>query len=193
MLPLVIAAAAGLLLVTKDRPRSRSDLLDEARTKALQTLRSAPRGSIVVFDFDETLVHPDQIVDWEYTGMRTVGWASDRMRVPIYAPIHPITDVLQIAARLGFRIVLITARYDTPQTRATVLANMRRRRLTMHEFHARPAGVGVEFKAKIRARLARQRPVALTIGDQWFDVHEPGRAEWIKLPDHRDARLVSSM
>ena len=193
MLPLLIAGAAGLLLVMKERPpRTRSELLDEARTKALSMLRSAPRGSIVVFDFDETLVHPEQITDWEHTGVRSVGWASERVRVPIYAPIHPIIDVLQVAARQGFRIVLITARYDNAHTRATVMANLRRRKLTVHEFHARPAGVGVGFKAELRARLAQQRPVALTIGDQWFDVNKPGNAHWIKLPDGRDVRLLAS-
>ena len=163
-----------------------------ARRSAISYLRMLPEKTTIVFDFDETLFHPHTVIDIEYSGTRDF-WHSDRHPVHIYAPIHELIDVLQVASSLGHRIVLITARPDTPATRATINANFKRRGMRFDELYAAKEGSPSDFKARLRHRLNTKNPVSLTIGDQWGDVRSPGHAQWIKLPDKHDQGLHMSL
>ena len=163
-----------------------------ARRSAISYLRMLPQRSTVVFDFDETLFHPRTVIDTEYSGNREF-WYSDRHPVHIYAPIHEMIDVLQVASSLGHRIVIITARPDTPATRATIMANFKRRDMHFDELHTAKQESTTDFKARLRHRLDSNNWVSLTIGDQWPDVRSPGRAQWIKLPDRHDRGLHMSL
>jgi len=107
-----------------------------------------PEKSTVVFDFDETLFHPHTVIDTEYSGSRDF-WYSDRHPVHIYAPIHELIDVLQVASSLGHRVVVITARPDTPATRASIISNFKRRGMHFDELYAAKQQSTSDFKAQI--------------------------------------------
>ena len=189
MWPLLVIFC-GLILLTRHEPDGNA--LPKARQLALSIINRAPRGGgCIIFDFDDTLFRPDVVVSHEFAGIRT-RWNGDRRAVPMYATITEMTDVLQYAAARGFRIIVITARPDNATTRATVLANFRKRGLQMDEFHAMKPGQSSDFKARLRAEIARSEPIILTIGDQWMDVKEPGKADFIKLPNKTDGRLYAS-
>ncbi|KAL1496124.1 hypothetical protein AB1Y20_014745 [Prymnesium parvum] len=56
---------------------------------------------------------------------------------------------------------------------AIVMKNFKYHGLTMHEYHARsPLERGSKFKSLIRQSISLERPIVLTVGDQWGDVSE---------------------
>lgn len=189
----ILAVAAGMLLISGNGETvHRGSLYQKARRLALQYIKSVPRGAVIIFDFDDTLFHPHEVLDYEHTGARQT-WGGDRRALPIYKPIHEMVDVLQVASAMGHYIVLITARHDNAYTRAVVNANFRRRGMKYNLFYAAQATADANFKAALRKQLAARYRVVLTIGDQWGDVKSPGQAHWIKLPDRHDHGMYSSL
>jgi len=167
-----------------DDAQARSELMGVARKGALKVLTSAVAGSAVVFDFDDTLFDPSVVV----SRLRL-----DDGRYPMYAPITEMHDVLRDAAKRNMRIILITARPNSPHDRTAVEANMRQHGLPLDELHMNmhfPRHRN--FKAAIRRDIQSRGTIALTIGDAWGDVNEPGGADWIKVPASTDLLLASS-
>lgn len=185
----VLMIVAGMVLMSNNT--TSPDAYQAARHVALQFIRRLKTRATIVFDFDETLFHPHTILDTEFTGERKF-WYSDRRPVHIYKPIREIIDVLQVASSLGHRIIIITARPDTPHTKATIDANFRKRGMRYHQLYM-STNDDRDFKAHLRNRIDKSEWVALTIGDQWGDVRQPGRAHWIKLPDTHDRGLHTSL
>ena len=149
----------------------------------MKVISSAAPGSVVVFDFDSTLIDPKIIQDYTHTGTRDM-WAGSRKSVPIYAPIREMIDLCKYANSRNMYVVIITARPDTINMRSCIKANVERHGIYIHEIHGFKKDNGdnlSNFKANIRKRLSFVRPVVLTIGDRWPDVSEPGGAQWIKL------------
>jgi predicted secreted acid phosphatase len=184
---------AGVVLLTSDSP-SVEQPLARARRLATEILTSAPRGSAVVFDFDDTLFDPHAVIDHIHADSRDFSYGAVRKAVPLYRPIRPICDTLRFAVAHGMYVILITARPDNRLTRATVLANLRHQKLTIHELHAsKDYPLHTPFKAKLRAQINQRRRIALTIGDQWGDVNAADGYHWIKLPTRREPLLLSSL
>lgn len=191
MLPAIILAS-GLILLMSDNPVPPENL-GLARSKAFRCLAAATPGSAVVFDFDGTLFDERTVVSYTHTGPRPYA-TGDRKAIPIYKPISPVCDILKYATARGMYIVLITARPNSALTRCIVTQNLEHYGLTVHEYHANPHYPQMRnFKAVLRARLHAQRPIVLTVGDQWTDVNEAITYDWIKLPNAREPLMLSSL
>ena len=174
---------AGVVMIMKEPENLDDKFLHDARSFGMQVIGAARPGSIVVFDFDSTLVNPEIIQDYAHTGTRDM-WAGSRRALPIYAPVREMIDLCKYANSRNMHIVLITARSDTITMRQCVKANLERHGVRIHELYGFNRNSGDKlstFKAAIRKRLSLQRPVVLTVGDRWPDVSEPNGAHWIKL------------
>lgn len=183
-LPLAILAMGLILVMKDDDPDSSTESsLQIARRHAFHTIASASQGSTVVFDFDDTLVNPKNVVTHKHTGYRDV-WHGDRKSVPIYSPVREIIDVCKYANSRNMHVVIITARVESENMRRTIKANSDYYGINIHEIHGyRPGFHSLHsFKSEIRHTLNETRPVILTIGDRWADVRNPESAHWIKLP-----------
>lgn len=188
-----LLAGVYVLYATNGSGRSEEEALEEqydtSRRIALAHIRHLPKGSNIVFDFDDTLFRT-RVVRVDYVGTRQF-WGDERGAVPVYQPIRQMTDVLRVAAAAGMFITLVTARPDCERTRRVVLHNMSVQKLTLHDYHARPDGVGADFKVSLRANLAMHRPTGLSIGDKWTDVR--GERHYIKLPCSRHRGIHTTL
>lgn len=190
LLPGLILFLGLFIVVGNEEPaQTLSSKVEQAQGLAMECIRTMPRGSMVIFDFDHTLFNPDIIVDHVY-----VTDAHQRRRaIPIYKPIVPMCLVLQFAVSRGMYVTMITARPDTATSKRIVLENFRRNGMQLHEYHANPNYPKMNnFKAEIRSKISKIRPIALTIGDQWTDVNE-ATYHFIKLPTARDPILRASL
>lgn len=185
-----LLVASGLLLLRRHEPRV--DALRQAAALATTAVDVAPSGSIAVFDFDDTLVRPGTVIDRAHTGPRPY-WGADRRSVPIYSLIADVANVLQRAHARGLRVVVLTARHENEVGRATLKANFERHGLPVDRLIMTPAGEDGSYKARVRADLAKEARVALTVGDQWMDVDRPGGAAYVKLPNRVDGRVYSNV
>ena len=173
----------GMILIMKEPENIESKFLHDARSFGMKVIASARPGSIVVFDFDSTLVNPEIIQDYQHTGTRDM-WAGSRRSIPIYAPIREMIDLCKYANSRNMYVVIITARNDTTSMRQCIKSNLERygvRINELHGFHKNGGDNLSNFKAVIRKRLSLLRPVVLTVGDRWPDVADPNGAHWIKL------------
>jgi len=188
-----VALACGLILITYESTDLKPDFMASSREIAMKLIARSPKGSAVIFDFDDTLFDPQTIIETAHVGTRAY-WNADRKAIPMYKPIVEMCDVLKFAVARGMYIVLITARPDNHITKLTILHNFKKQRMQIHELHCNPHYPRhMNFKAKLRQKIKLQRPIVLTIGDQWGDVNESDGYDWIKLPNSREPLMLSSL
>jgi predicted secreted acid phosphatase len=191
-LPLGVFFAGLFLIVGKeDSLVSVPGELDRARTLCIEWISKLPKGSMIVFDFDDTLFDPNTVIGHVHSGGRDFAH-GDRKALPLYKPIRQVCDVLKYATSAGMYITLITARPNTNTTRSIVMANFKHNNLSLHEYHANDHYPKLQnFKAILRKNISIVRPIGLTIGDQWTDVNE-STYNWVKLPTQKDPVLYTS-
>ena len=188
-----IVLACGLVLITREPSSNKASFMSSSRELAMKLIARSRKGSAVVFDFDETLFDPNKIIGTMYVGSRAY-WNADRRALPLYQPIVEMCDVLKFAVAKGMYVILITARPDNNITKATVLNNFKNQSMQIHELHCNPNYPRhMNFKAKLRAKISAQRPIILTIGDQWGDVNESNTYDWIKLPNKKELIMMTSL
>lgn len=192
-LPLGVFFAGLFLIVGKEESLvSVPGELDRARTICIEWISKLPQGSVIVFDFDDTLFDPNIVIGHVHSGARDFAH-GDRKALPLYRPIVQICDVLKYAVSCGMYITLITARPNTNTSRNIVMANFKNQKMKLHEYHANENFPKLHnFKAVLRKNISLVRPVGLTIGDQWTDVNE-STYNWVKLPTSKDPILYTSL
>lgn len=192
-LPLGVFFAGLFLIVGKeDSLVSVPGELDRARTLCIAHISRLPKGSMVVFDFDDTLFDPGRVIGHAHSGSREFA-LGERKALPLYQPIRPMCDVLKYAVAAGMYVTLITARPNTHVTRQVVMANFKHQSMKLHEYHANDHYPRLHnFKAALRRRITAVRPIGLTVGDQWTDVNE-STYDWVKLPTQHDPVMYTSL
>ena len=192
-LPLGVFFAGLFLIVGKEESVvSVPGELDRARTLCINWISKLPKGSVIVFDFDDTLFDPNTVTGHVHSGSRDFAH-GDRKALPLYRPIVQICDVLKYAVSSGMYITLITARPNTTTTRNIVMANFNHQKMKLHEYHANDAYPRLQnFKSVLRKGISVVRPIGLTVGDQWTDVNE-STYNWVKLPTQKDPVLYTSL
>ena len=192
--PLCAFFAGLFLIVGKEESMvSVQGELDRARTICINWISKLPRGSMIVFDFDDTLFDPNIVIGHVHAGGREFAH-GDRKALPLYRPITQICDVLRYAVASGMYITVITARPDTNITKNVIIANFKHYKMRFHEFHANAAyPEHNNFKAILRRKISLVRPIGLTIGDNWLDVNESTNYHYVKLPDRNDPKMHSSL
>lgn len=112
-------------------------------------------SNIVIFDLDDTLIYTREF----------------------NIPITEIIELVHIANSIPvIKVILVTARPET--SRQDVLKWCKQNGLIFDEIHF------TTRKQELRDRLENDNPIAITIGDQWNDIHTSGIG--IKLPDSYD-------
>tara|TARA_B100000676_G_scaffold311007_1_gene379358 strand:+ start:1224 stop:1814 length:591 start_codon:yes stop_codon:yes gene_type:complete len=192
-LPLTIFFAGLFLIVGKEEPASSIiGQLEKARTSCIEHISKLPKGTMIVFDFDDTLFYPRKVVGYTHSGARDFAFGN-RKALPLYQPIQQICDVLKYAVACGMYICLITARPDTASTKHIVLANFKHQKMQLHEFHANSNYPELNnFKAALRKNMIKFRPIGLTVGDAWTDVNESNYA-WVKLPTQKEPFMYTNL
>ena len=123
-----VALACGLILITYESTDYKLNFMSSSREIAMKLIAKSPKGSAVVFDFDDTLFDPQTIIETSHVGTKAY-WNADRKAIPLYKPIVEMCDVLKFAVARGMYIVLITARPDNYMTKLTILHNFKRQKL----------------------------------------------------------------
>ena len=191
--PLGVFFGGLFLIVGKERSAtSVSGHLDKARTICIDYISKQPKGTMIVFDFDDTLFDPRKVIGQVYSGSRDFAY-GDRKALPLYQPIRQMCDVLKYAVSAGMYVTLITARPNNAYSKQIVLANFKRQNLVLHEYHANDHYPKLNnFKAVLRKNIVKFRPIGLTVGDAWTDVNESSSA-WVKLPSHKDPVMYTNL
>ena len=192
-LPLSVFFAGLFLIVGKEESLvSLQGELDRARTLCIDCISKLPKGSVIVFDFDDTLFDPNTVIGHVHSGARDFAY-GERKALPLYRPIIQLCDVLKYAVSCGMYITLITARPNTNATRNIVMANFKNQKMKLHELHANDHFPRLQnFKSVLRKNISIVRPIGLTIGDQWTDINE-ANYHWVKLPTQKDPVLYTSL
>lgn len=98
----------------------------------------------------------------------------------LYPGIKPIIQVAQVAKKLGYKIVILTAR--PRESFLSTKFNLDILQVQYDEIHMNNNNQDISFKYKVRQQLLKRYDVLFTIGDQIGDVNGPPGLLGIKLP-----------
>lgn len=98
----------------------------------------------------------------------------------LYPGIKPIVQVAQIAKKLGYKIIILTAR--PRESFLSTKFNLDILQVPYDEIHMNNNNPDISFKYKIRQQLLKRYYILFTIGDQVGDVNGPPGLLGIKLP-----------
>ncbi len=151
--------------------------------KIAPQVKASKKTGVVVFDIDDTLVMGDPasvlgLVELEYS--KTDSHPDQDMF--ILPPNLQVVKVAEIAKKLDFQIVILTAR--PPSSKLASSLNLKFLQIPHNALIMNEKDQDPFFKINVRRSLeTADRTVVLTIGDQPFDCFLPGKAASIKLPD----------
>ena len=141
---------------------------------------NAKKASIV-FDIDDTLVYTDPYKNFKYD---IVNVKND---IFIYPSIEQISTIARFAKKLGFKIIIITAR---PQkSEKSSIENLKKFKIPFDDiFHAQVYPPPYKYKIELKQKLDIKNNIILSIGDQWPDVLGLDKKYYlgIKLPEPDD-------
>lgn len=98
----------------------------------------------------------------------------------LYPGVKPIVQVAQIAKKLGYKIIILTAR--PRESFLSTKFNLDILQVPYDEIHMNNNNQDISFKYKVRQQLLNRYYVLFTIGDQVGDVNGPPGLLGIKLP-----------
>lgn len=134
----------------------------------------------VIFDIDETLLFGDPE---HAVGVREMELGShEGSEIFILPRNEPIVKLAEHAKRLGYFIIVVTAR--PKESRLASKTNLSMFRIPYDLLVMNDGDEDPCFKINVRRRIAQKYDVAMTVGDQITDVLCPGGlTAVIKLPD----------
>ena len=140
----------------------------------------------IVFDFDDTLFYTRPYKPFELT---VVKYTKKNEPIFYLPPIEQMCNVLKLAKANGYIIIIITAR--PPISEKATIANMNAYNIPFDLVYCdKYKGSNIKFKQQLRKKLSKQCNIVMTIGDQWWDVEEPGKnCLGIKLPSPKDKNV----
>ena len=98
----------------------------------------------------------------------------------LYPGIKQIIQVSQVARKLGYKIIILTAR--PKESFLSTKFNLDVLKVPYDEIYMNNNNQNISFKYKIREQLIKKYNVLFTIGDQVGDVNGPPGLLGIKLP-----------
>lgn len=129
----------------------------------------------VIFDVDDTLISTQKPVTLQQLGSREVF---------LFPAIVEMVRVAQLAKRLGYHIIIITARPSS--SRYSTEVNLRNIGVEYDKLYVNENNEHISFKIRIRTDILKTHNVLCTIGDQPGDVIGPKGMIGIKLPSIYD-------
>lgn len=154
------------------------------KKKILQHKRVKNRT--LVFDFDDTLVYTRPYNPFE---INVVEYTKNREPIFYLPPIEQMCNVARLAKKNGYVIIIITAR--PPTSKKATIANLNAYNIPYDLVYCdKYKGTNIKFKQQLREKLSKQCNIIMTIGDQWWDVENPGKeCIGIKLPSPKDKNV----
>lgn len=138
----------------------------------------------IIMDVDDTLV---STVNSKVTFVKI-----NKNSVFLYPGIKPIVQVAQLAKKLGYKIIILTAR--PRESFLSTKFNLDILQVPYDEIHMNNYKQDISFKYKIRQHLMKSYYILFTLGDQIGDVNGPPGLLGIKLPsqDSYKVRIYSN-
>ena len=134
--------------------------------------------SAVIFDVDETLIFGDPE---ELIGVREMELGEHKgQSVFILPPNAPIVKICNAAKKMGFKIIILTAR--PASSKIATLTNLDMFKIPYDYIIMNNKDSDPQFKITARRQLQEKFNIVLTIGDQPCDVLLCGRSAVLKLP-----------
>lgn len=154
------------------------------KKKILQNKRVKNRT--IVFDFDDTLVYTRPYNPFE---INVVEYTKNREPIFYLPPIEQMCNVARLAKKNGYVIIIITAR--PPTSEKATIANLNAYNIPYDLVYCdKYKGTNIKFKQQLREKLSKQCNIIMTIGDQWWDVENPGKeCIGIKLPSPKEKNV----
>ena len=128
----------------------------------------------IIMDVDDTLIYTTKNPD----NVKIV--KINNNIVFLYPGIKQLVQVAQIAKKLGFKIIILTAR--PKESFLSTKFNLDLLKVPYDEIYMNNHNQDISFKYKIRQQLMEKYNVLFTIGDQVGDVNGPPGLLGIKLP-----------
>lgn len=126
----------------------------------------------IIMDVDDTLVDTS-FSDVQFTKINNED-------IFLYPGIQPMIDVAQTASKLGYKIIILTARPN--QSFLSTKFNLDLLEVPHHEIYMNNNNKSISFKYKIREQLLKKYNILFTVGDQVGDVNGPRGLLGVKLP-----------
>ncbi len=144
------------------------------------------KNRTIVFDFDDTLVYTRPYKPFE---INVVEYTKNREPIFYLPPIEQMCNVARLAKKNGYVIIIITAR--PPSSEKATIANLNAYNIPYDLVYCdKYKGTNIKFKQQLREKLSKQCKIIMTIGDQWWDVENPGKGcIGIKLPTPKDKNV----
>ena len=142
---------------------------------------------IAFFDIDDTLVftNPYRITNKNALIEDRQTIIDGKIRhIFHFSPLKPICDLTRWCKLNGIGIIILTAR--PKKSYYATVSNLNTYKIPFDEVITNDNNEHFIFKSKIRKKYSKKYNILLTIGDNWYDVVDPGKAMGIKLPDVSD-------
>ena len=136
------------------------------------------RKFTVIFDIDDTLVYTDPLGNLKYNSMNVI---KDYM---IFPEIKQISSIAKLCKRLGFKIIIITARpYESEKSS---IKNLELYNIPYDEMYHNIEYPSLTFKLDLIKKISKRHNVLLAMGDSWPDIKSLKKCLCIKLPNPKD-------
>ena len=135
---------------------------------------SSKLSPAIIMDVDDTLVYTSK----SQNNVKIVKINSNI--IFLYPGIKQIIQVAQIAKKLGYKVIILTAR--PKESFLSTKFNLDSLEVPYDEIYMNNHNQDISFKYKIRQQLMKKYNVLFTIGDQVGDVNGPPGLLGIKLP-----------
>jgi hypothetical protein len=182
MLILIIFIFLLILFISKNKSSfmKRNDIYTIAFNKGVEWLNFVNNENkklkipniqqAVMFDIDDTLLNVNKN----------------------FKQIDPIINLLKYSKKLGFLVIIITAREKTETNLNFTIQQLYNNGIFYHRLYLRPVGENpYTFKTNLKKMILQEYniPFILSVGDQWFDVDPDYSGYSLKLPNETDKRL----
>ena len=136
----------------------------------------------VIFDIDDTLVYTDPVNLYPNKKF-PMNWYPGYM---IYPPIPQMVNICKLCYKLGFKIIIITARPYNSEISSK--KNLELIGVKYHEMYHNKDFPDINFKIELKKKLSKKNNIALSVGDQWPDIQGLDSCLCIKLPSVQDKK-----
>lgn len=154
------------------------DLLNKTKKYLINYLnknKNIAKSSAVIFDVDDTLVYTNP------SGKENVKFIKfNNEELFIFPEISQMTYVVKYAKKLGFKIIILTAR---PRTSfLSTKFNLDIYKIPYDYIYMNSENKHISFKKDVRKMLMKNHNIIMSVGDQAHDVNGPRGIHGVKLP-----------
>lgn len=133
-----------------------------------------------IFDIDDTLVFTDHFNLFKNKKF-PYNWIKGYM---IFPEIPQIVKIAQLCKRLGFKVIIITARpYESEKSSKK---NLEMLNIEYDEIYHNNNYPDLNFKIGLKQKLSKTHNIILSVGDQYPDLQGLSGCLCIKLPSAQD-------